>query len=552
MKDDSLLELTSPVVRRAVEQLDKGKLLREAEIAYEHMRRHYEMILEAAGEGICGLDVQGRITFANPAALRMLGYGLVELRGADLAMLAEPPGTGANGRVRDALAANTTFRSHDQVFWRKDGSSFPIEYTSTPLREQNQQIGSVFVFKDISQRKALEEQYRQSQKLEAVGQLAGGVAHDFNNLLTVITGYTDLLHANPSLDARAQEAVREVQGAAERAITVTRQLLAFGRKRMIHPRPMDPNAVIAEMARLIRRLIGEDITLVTDLADDLSPVTADSGTIDQVILNLAVNARDAMPRRRNPDDQNPGGDGGPGGRRQTTRPATRPLRPVDRGRYRAWDGCANEARIFEPFFTTKEIHKGTGLGLATVYGIVTAHGGHVDVQSTVGRGTVFRVFWPRAAGPVKPGSDHSLDVAVRGGTETILLVEDEDAVRGLAKTVLDSYGYTVIEARDGVEAEQVGRRGKEYLDLMVTDVVMPGISGLELAARLAPVRPNMRVLFMSGYPDDVIVRRGGRLDAEAAFLQKPFTGEVLARQVREVLDGPVVQITEEVAAAGKS
>jgi CheY-like chemotaxis protein len=315
---------------------------------------------------------------------------------------------------------------------------------------------------------------------------------------------------------------------------------------MLSPRPMDPNAVIAEMAKLIRRVIGEDITLVTDLADGLAPVTADPGTVDQVILNLAVNARDAMPR---------GGTLTIKTRDVTVDLAAAANQPGLRpGRYALLTvadtghgmDAQTKARIFEPFFTTKEIGKGTGLGLATVYGIVTAHGGHVDVQSTVGRGTVFRVFWPRAAGPVKPGSDHSLDLAARGGTETILLVEDEDAVRGLAKTVLDSYGYTVIEARDGVEAEQIGRRGKEYLHLMLTDVVMPGISGLELAARLAPLRPKMRVLFMSGYADDVIVRRGGRLDEGAAFLQKPFTAEVLARQVREVLDG----IPEPAAARG--
>ncbi len=551
MKDDSLLELIPPVVRRAAEQLDKRKLLHEAEIAYEQLRRHYEMILHAAGEGICGLDLNGQITFVNPAALRMLGYELGELRGADLAMLVERPVAGANGRVRDALAANTTFRSHDQVFWRKDGSCFPIEFTSTPIREHDRQIGSVFVFKDISQRKALEEQYRQSQKLQAVGQLAGGIAHDFNNLLTVISGYADLLAANPALDAKGQEAVREVQGAANRAITVTRQLLAFGRKQMIQPKPMDPNAVIAEMAKLIRRVIGEDITLVTDLADGLAPVTADPGTVDQVILNLAVNARDAMPR---------GGTLTIKTREVTLDQAAAARQPGLRpGRYALLSvadtghgmDAQTKARIFEPFFTTKQVGKGTGLGLATVYGIVTAHGGHVDVQSTVGRGTVFRVFWPRSAGPVKGGSNHDMEVTVRGGTETILLVEDEDSVRGLAKTVLDSYGYTVIEARDGVEAEQVGRRGKEYLHLMVTDVVMPGITGLELAARLAPVRPEMRVLFMSGYADDAIVRRGGRLAEEAAFLQKPFTPEVLARQVREVLDAPAVVVPEPTA-AGKS
>ncbi len=537
MRDGTLLELLPAVVQRAVEQLNRRKLLHEAEIAYEHLRRHYEMILHAAGEGICGLDLSGQINFVNPAALRMLGYELHELLGADLAALAERPVAGANGRVRDALAANTTFRSHDQVFWRKDGSCFPIEYTSTPMRQDGRQVGSVFVFKDATERRALEEQYRQSQKLEAVGRLAGGIAHDFNNLLTVVSGYTDLLANNPALDQKAQEAVREIQRASDRAIAVTRQLLAFSRKQMLQPRPLDLNGVITEINKLIRRLIGEDITLVTRLADGLPPVTADPGTLEQVILNLAVNARDAMPQ---------------GGTLTITTgevtvdvaaAANQPgLRP---GRYALLTvadtghgmDAQTKARIFEPFFTTKEVGKGTGLGLATVYGNVTASGGHINVSSEIGRGTVFQVFWPRAAGPAKPGSVHDLDLTVRGGSETVLLVEDEDSVRGLAAKVLASYGYRVIEARDGAEAEQVGRRGGDYLHLMVTDVVMPGISGLELATRLAPVRPKMRVLFMSGYTDDAIVRRGV-LAEDAAFLQKPFTPEVLARKVREVLDAP--------------
>jgi PAS domain S-box-containing protein len=543
MKDGTLLELLPPVVRRAAEHINRSKLLQEAEIAYEHLRRHYEMILHAAGEGICGLDVAGRITFVNPAALRLLGYELHELLGADLAALADRPVAGANGHVKDALAANTTFRSHDQAFWRKDGSSFPIEYTSTPIRESGRQIGSVFVFKDISERRALEEQYRQSQKLEAVGRLAGGVAHDFNNLLTVVSGYCELLARNSSLDGRAQEAVKEIDGAADRAIAVTRQLLAFSRKQMLQPRPLDLNACITEINKLIRRLIGEDITLETHLAEGLSPVTADPGQLEQVIINLAVNGRDAMPQ---------GGTLTITTGAVTVDSAAAANRPgLNPGRYALLTvadtghgmDAATRARVFEPFFTTKESGKGTGLGLATVYGIVVQSGGQIDVQSEVGRGTVFRVLWPMAAGLARPGSNYDLDIVVRGGTETILLVEDEESVRGLAAKVLAGYGYRVIEASDGAEAEEVGRRVGDYLHLMVTDVVMPGISGLELATRLAPVRPKMKVLFMSGYTDDVIVRRGV-LAEDAAFLQKPFTPEVLARRVREVLDGSPEEAAE--------
>jgi PAS domain S-box-containing protein len=538
MKDGTLLELLPFVVRRGFQQLDQGKLLNEAEFNYKLLYRHFELILHSAGEGICALDRDGRITFCNPAAARMLGYEPAELIGTDLAAMAERPTTDANGRVRDALAANTTFRSHDQLFWRKDGSSFPIEYTSTPIREADGQTGAVFVFKDITERRRLEEQYRQSQKLEAIGRLAGGVAHDFNNLLTVVTGYTDLLANSPSLDAKAKDAVKEVQSATDRAIALTRQLLAFGRKQMLQPRPVNLNASITEINRLLKRLIGEDIHLETRLADALLPVTADPGQLEQVIINLAVNGRDAMPK---------GGTltiaTGAVNVDASTAAAQPGLKP---GRYALLTvadtghgmDAATKARIFEPFFTTKEAGRGTGLGLATVYGIVVQSGGHIDVQSAPGRGATFRILWPQAAGTDKPPSGE-FDINIRGGTETILLVEDEEQVRGLAARVLAGFGYKVIEARDGAEAEQIGRSESDYLHLLVTDVVMPGgMSGLDLAQRLAPVRPKMKVLFMSGYADDAITRRGVLAD-DAVFLPKPFTPDVLARRVREILDGPM-------------
>jgi PAS domain S-box-containing protein len=537
MKDGTLLDLLRPVVKQAVEQLDRRRLLREAEIAYEYLRRHYEMILHAAGEGIVGLDLGGHINFVNPAALRLLGYEQHELLGQDLAALAERPVTGSNGQVQAALAANTTFRSHDQVFWRKDGTCFPIEYTSTPIREGGKQIGAVFVFKDITERRRLEEQFRQSQKLEAVGRLAGGVAHDFNNLLTVVSGYSDLLANNPSIDARAREAVTEVQKAAERAIAVTRQLLAFSRKTMLVPRPLDLNAVLADINKLIRRLIGEDIILVTNLAPSLLPVTADPGMLQQVILNLAVNARDAMPQ---------GGDLTITTSNEVVDAPAAALQPgLQPGRYAlltvADTGCGmdaeTKAHIFEPFFTTKEPGKGTGLGLATVYGIVTQSLGHIDVQSEPGRGTTFRVHWPQCDEPAAAPDAAAETEAALGGTETVLLVEDEDAVRKLAARALEGYGYRVLVARDGREAEQVAQRDGRDLHLLLTDVVMPEISGLELARRLAPGRPEMKVLFMSGYTDDAIDRKGV-LAPGADFLPKPFSPEVLARRVREALDRP--------------
>jgi two-component system cell cycle sensor histidine kinase/response regulator CckA len=531
MKDGTLLELLPAVVAQALEQHDRRRLLREAEVAYEHLRRQYELILHAAGEGICGLDTDGRITFINPAALRMLGYEAHELLGQDLATLAERPSPGENGKVRDALATDTTFCSHDLLFWRKDGSCLPIEYTTTPIRTEGRPIGSVFVFKDISRRRALEEQVRQSQKLEAVGRLAGGVAHDFNNLLTVVSGYGDMLAQNPTLDARGKGAVVQIKKASERAINLARQLLAFGRKQVLRPQPLDLNAVIGEIKKLIRRMLGDEITLVTKLPAGVNPVAADAGQIEQVILNLAENARDAMP------------DGGTltfttanvtvGPIEAANQPGLRPgryalLTVTDTGR--GMD-AATQAQVFEPFFTTKGPGEGSGLGLAVVHGIVTQSGGHITVQSEPGRGSTFRVLLPQLDAPLaEPQKDTA---ALAGGAETILLVGDEDTSRGLAAQALQSYGYQVLAARDGAEAQQMAQQIGRYLHLMVTDLSMPGIGGAELACRLAPVRPKMKVLFL-GYTDDSVP--ADLPDRQAPLLRKPFTPDSLARKVREVLD----------------
>jgi PAS domain S-box-containing protein len=529
MKDGTLLELLPAVVAQALEQHDRRRLLREAEAAYEHLRRQYELILHAAGEGICGLDTQGRITFINPAALRMLGYEASELLGQDLTTLAERPSSGENGKLRDALATDTTFCNPDHLFWRKDGSCMPIEYTTTPIRADGRPVGSVFVFKDISLRRALEEQVRQSQKLEAVGLLAGGVAHDFNNLLTVVSGYSDVLARNPTLDPRGKEAISEIKNASERAISLARQLLAFSRKQVLRPQPIDLNAVIGEINKLIRRLIGDRISLVTKLAAGLSPVTADCGQIEQVILNLAGNARDAMPEGGTLTITTANVTVGP--KEAANQPGLRPgryalLTATDTGR--GMDP-ATQARVFEPFFTTKEPGEGTGLGLAVVHGIVTQSDGHITVQSEPGRGSTFRVLLPQTETSVATPEANG-EATSAGGAETILLVDDEDSCRGLAAQALQSYGYEVLAARDGAEAQQMAQQTGRFVHLMVTDLDMPGIGGEELACRLAPVRPKMKVLYLSEPAN------GYGLDNETPLLHKPFTPESLARKVREVLD----------------
>jgi nitrogen-specific signal transduction histidine kinase len=384
-----------------------------------------------------------------------------------------------------------------------------------------------------------EEQLRQAQKMEAVGQLAGGVAHDFNNLLTIIRGYSDLL-LNGILgpDDAARDAVREIRNAAERATELTRQLLAFSRRQVLAPRVFVLNSVIHEMDKMLRRLIGEDIQLTSRLAPDLGMVKADPGQIEQVLLNLAVNARDAMPRGGHLTIET--------ANVQLDENYTRTHVEVQPGPFVMLavtdTGCgmdaATQARIFEPFFTTKGPDKGTGLGLATVYGIVKQSGGSIYVYSEVGRGTSFKVYLPRHEEvPAASKDANFIPRTERGsqGQETLLIVEDDNSVRALTRTVLRSYSYDVIEAADADDALRCVSQQARPIHLLVTDLVMPGMSGRELAERLKAVRPEMKVLYVSGYTDDAVVRHG-LLEAEVAFLQKPFTPSALASKVREVLD----------------
>jgi len=398
------------------------------------------------------------------------------------------------------------------------------------------------LIQEIAERERAEEelrntevQLRQAQKMEAIGQLTGGIAHDFNNMLTVILGYSELLLKSLLPDAPLRDEVEQVKEAGERASLLTKQLLAFSRKQVLQPRVLDLNAVLNNMDRMLQRLIGEDIALVTVPAPGLWRVHADPGQIEQVIMNLAVNARDAMPNggkltieTANVDldaayvRQHPGSKAGPHVM----------LAVSDTG---CGMDAATQAHIFEPFFSTKEPGKGTGLGLSTVYGIVKQSGGYVWVYSEVGRGTAFKIYLPRiedAVETVEPGVAPARTVR---GSETILLAEDDNRVRALIRSTLQANGYTVLEAHHGKHAIQVCEQHAGPIHLLVTDVVMPEMSGRELAERLKPSHPNIKVLFMSGYTDKAIVHNG-ELDPGIAFLQKPFTPDVLARKVREVLD----------------
>ena len=386
----------------------------------------------------------------------------------------------------------------------------------------------------------LEQQLRQAQKMEAIGQLAGGVAHDFNNVLTAIAGNAELLQEGFADGDPKRETVEEIRTAASRAESLTRQLLAFSRQQIMQPKVLKLNRVVAGMEKMLRRLIGEDIDLVCVLPNDVGQVVADPSQIEQVILNLAVNARDAMPTGGKLTIET--------GNAEFDAIYARAHPPAVPGRFvmiavsDSGSGMSPEvqARVFEPFFTTKAPGKGTGLGLATVYGIVKQSGGFIWVYSEPGQGTTFKIYLGRAADDQRPETVSTAVAEVRGGDEVILLVEDEAAVRRVALHALQRYGYTVLEAALPSEALTICREHTGKIDLVVTDVVMPGMSGPDLAQQLLALRPALKVLLSSGYPGEAIAHRG-ELFSGLAFLPKPFTPTGLARKVREVLDAPAPQ-----------
>jgi PAS domain S-box-containing protein len=430
----------------------------------------------------------------------------------------------------DRVSDEFRFRHQDKTYrWIRNEMRLLRDPEGNPLEV----VGS---WSDITEHKALEDQFRQAQKMEAVGQLAGGIAHDFNNLLAVINGYGEILLDNLPVHDPNRDAIVQIAEAGNRAAALTRQLLVLSRKAIVEPKVLDLRVVVADMDRMLRRIIGEDISLVTRTDPELGAVKADLGQLEQVLLNLAVNARDAMPQggRLTIEVRNAELD-------ETyvhEHPEARPgpcvlLAASDTG---CGMDASTAARIWEPFFTTKG-ERGTGLGLATVYGIVKQSGGHIAVYSEVGSGTVFKIYLPREeTRPTEP-TPPSKRNAMPKGTETILLAEDEDAVRGLTHQILEVCGYTILEARNGIEALQVAEEHHGRLDLLITDVVMPQSSGRELAHALAEKYPEVKILFVSGYTDDAVVRHG-ILAAEVEFLQKPFSPAVLARKVREILDRP--------------
>jgi PAS domain S-box-containing protein len=541
-KTSLTIETLERAVRHAIALRAGERQRREAEVALRASEERFRALVENSSDALLLIDGEARVTYLAPSSTRHLGWKPEEMVGRSIFDFLHPDDRELVGnRMAESLRQPGQLVTAEIRFLHADGSWRIMEGAGVNhLKDPS--VGAIVVnARDITDRRRLEEQLRQAQKMEAVGQLAGGVAHDFNNLLTAILGYCNLMLDEIPREDPLRPDLEEIHSAGERAAALTRQLLAFSRRQMLQPQIVDINTLVQQLEKLLRRLISEDVELVTALAPALSPVRVDPASVEQVLVNLAVNARDAMPLggRLTIETANVELDDAYAVTHVTARPGHYVMLAVsDTGE--GMDAMTS-ARVFEPFFTTKEQGKGTGLGLATVYGMVKQSGGYIWVYSEPGHGTTFKVYLPHAEQRV---SSHSSHAGRRRndeshGWETVLLVEDEDAVRVLAREVLRRHGYVVLEARHGVDALRIAERHHDDIHLMVTDVVMPHMSGRDLAQRLSTVRPNMKLLFMSGYTDHAVMHRD--VTPGSAFIQKPFTPENLARKVRTVLDSEPVR-----------
>ncbi|HEV8263838.1 MAG TPA: response regulator [Gemmatimonadales bacterium] len=517
-----------PVIERELREAADRRARRESEATLR-------TLVDQAPLGIYRSSPAGAFLAANAALARILGYDSP----ADVLRLDMTRDVYADPAERQRLLDRDTYtdREYDEVeaTWkRKDGRRITVQLSVRAVRSTTGAVEYYETFvRDVTDQRQLERQLVQAQKMEAVGRLAGGVAHDFNNLLTVILSYSELLLEDRAPGDPVREDIEQIRKAAEGASALTRQLLAFSRQQVLEPKVLDINEVLAGTEKLLTRLLGDDVKLTTSFAADLGQVKVDPGQLEQIVMNLAVNARDAMPE---------GGDLViETANVEMDEAYVRGHDIAQLGRYvmlavsdtGTGMDAQTQARIFEPFFTTKEAGKGTGLGLATVYGIVQQSGGFIWVYSEVGHGTTFKVYLPRVDAPVDRAAPAA--PAAAGGHETVLVVEDQAAVRDVTRRMLERQGYTVLEAADGETALRVAEQHHGSIDLLLTDVVMPGRSGRQLATELVALRPEMRVLYMSGYTDDAIVRHG-ILQLGVAYLQKPFTPDLLAGKVRAVLD----------------
>jgi two-component system cell cycle sensor histidine kinase/response regulator CckA len=517
---------------------------KHAEEALLQSEEKYRTILEEIEDGYFEVDLAGHWTFINDSMCKIHGYPTEELLGADYRQfLDEENGKKMFEAFNQIYATGESRKIFDYEFVRKDGTKRQVEVSASLKKDlSGKPIGFRGITRDITERKqaaekmeSLQEQLRQSQKMEAIGRLAGGIAHDFNNLLTIIKGYTQLSLIELKEDTPLKGNIEQVHRATDRAADLVRQLLAFSRRQILEMKVIDLNAILKSLHNMLRRVIGEDIELVTVLAEDLGRIRTDPGWIEQAIMNLVVNARDAMASggKLTMETGNVDLDEAYTGGHVVVKPGHYVMLSVsDTGA-----GMTPEVmeRLFEPFFSTKEKDKGTGLGLSTVYGIVKQSGGDIWVYSELGKGATFKIYLPRVDEPLEELREKVLGDQLLRGRETILLVEDEEDVRKLALRVLERQGYEVLAARDGDEALLICKQHKDPIHLMLTDVVMPRMSGHELAKRSLSLRPEMKVLYMSGYTDHAIVMHGILMEG-VRYFQKPFTVDALAKKVREVLE----------------
>jgi two-component system cell cycle sensor histidine kinase/response regulator CckA len=515
---------------------------KRAEYELSESEERYRELVENARDIIYQHDLEGNYTSLNKTGQQLTGYSLAEALELNLMDTVAPEYLEKEREMLRLKLAGEIVTAYELEILTKDGSRIPVEANTRLVYQNGVPVGVHGIARDITERKRLEralreseEQLLQSQKLEAIGQLAGGVAHDFNNLLTAINGYSALALRRLGDDHPIAPYLEEIKKAGDRAATLTKQLLAFGRKQLLQPLALNLNDILVDMIKLLKRLIGEDIQLVTKPGPNLKQIKADPGQLEQVLVNLVVNARDAMPRGGTVtiETVNTTLDGAYASRHLDAIPGEYVMLVIsDTG---TGMDQKTQSRIFEPFFTTKAKDKGTGLGLSTVYGIIRQSGGSIWVYSELGQGTTFKVYLPLVEEEPKQAAPTASAALMKGGSETVLLVEDEDMVRKLASELLAEGGYTVLEANGGEEAIQLGKEHTARIDLLITDVVMPKLSGKEVAEQLRAIHPETRVLFMSGYTDEAIVHHG-IVDSDIAFIQKPFSERALAQKIRDVLD----------------
>jgi two-component system, cell cycle sensor histidine kinase and response regulator CckA len=505
-----------------------------AESSVRQWEKRFEDLFEDSKDILFTMDLEGKVISVNKAAEEVMGWPRSEALQKNIKGLVAPEHAALCNEVMRRIGNGEPLQHFEIAMLRKDGRKVLLEVSARLIRSNGKKDCVQGIARDVTERRQLENMVRQSQKLEAIGRLSGGLAHDFNNLLCVINGHTELLTEALQPGDPAIRSVTQIRKAADSAAALTRQLLAFSRRQVFHPQVVDLNTIVTETERLLARLIDEHIEFYNALDPALGRVMVDPVQVEQVIINLVLNARDAMPKGGKLTIETSNFD--------LEENHQSKISQIPAGKYVLLaltdTGCGmdeeTQSRIFEPFYTTKEMGKGTGLGLATVYGIVKQSGGFIWVYSEEGRGTTFKVYLPRVASPLtepRPGRH----TEISKGTETILVVEDAEPLRALTKEFLSASGYTVLEAANGDEAIRIAQSHAGTIDLLLTDVVMPRMGGKPLVEQMAQIRPSTRVLYMSGYPNDGIVQ-AGVLANGVALLEKPFTREILSRRVRQVLD----------------